>query len=351
LSGQLERRSAFETAIADPRRTASMDTQRRGARRLLAAGAAAILAVGMLAGGSPVLAGGQVPVGLGSAATFAVLAGKPGVTNSGSTVLGGDLGVHPTARVTGFPPGLVNGETHPGDASAQQAQIDLVAAYDDAAARTPTVVVADGVLGGLTLDAGVYTAGGVSLGLTGRLTLDGQGDPSAVWILQATSDLVTAASSSVALINGGQACNVFWQVTGSATLGADSQFAGNILALTSITLRSRVALSGRALARNGGVSLMNDAISYPTCTIAAPTVPPATPGAAAEFAVAAPTTGTTLPPTDERIAAVHPDSRPAPFLLLGVIVAIGIAAVAVVDRWLFVGALRSAPTLPDDGSS
>jgi type VI secretion system secreted protein VgrG len=114
-----------------------MDTQPRGARRLLAAGAAAILAVGMLAGGSPVLAAGQVSVGLGSAATFAVLAGKPGVTNSGSTVIGGNLGVHPGSRVTGFPPGLVNGETHPGDAAAQGAKVDLVAAYDAAAGRTP----------------------------------------------------------------------------------------------------------------------------------------------------------------------------------------------------------------------
>jgi hypothetical protein len=323
-----------------------MNTQRRGARRLLPAGAAAILAVGMLTGGSPVLAAGQVPVGLGSAATFAVLAGKPGVTNSGSTVIGGNLGVHPGSRVTGFPPGLVNGETHPGDAAAQGAKVDLVAAYDDAAGRTPAVVVADGVLGGLTLVAGVYNAGGVTLGLAGSLTLDGQGDPNAVWIFQATSDLVTAASSSVALINGGQACNVFWQVTGSATLGADSQFAGNILALTSITLRSRVALSGRALARNGGVSLMNDAIEYPTCTFAARTFPPATPGAAADFAAAAlPTTGTTLPPTDVLIAAVHPGSGPTPFLLLGLILAIGIAAVVVVDRWLF-GARRSAPSPP-----
>jgi len=122
LSGQLERRSAFETAIAGPRRTASMDTRRRGARRLLPAGAAAILAVGMLSVGSPVLATGQVPVVLGSAATFAVLAGTPAVTNSGSTVIGGNLGVHPAFRVTGFPPGVVNGETHPGDASAEQAR-------------------------------------------------------------------------------------------------------------------------------------------------------------------------------------------------------------------------------------
>jgi hypothetical protein len=304
----------------------------------------------MLAGGSPVLAAGQVPVGLGSAATFAVLAGKPGVTNSGSTVIGGNLGVHPGSRVTGFPPGLVNGETHPSDAAAQGAKVDLVAAYDDAAGRTPAVVVADGVLGGSTLVPGVYTAGGVTLGLAGRLTLDGQGDPNAVWIFQATSDLVTKASSSVALVNGGQACNVFWQVTGSASLGADSQFAGNILAQTSITLGSRVALSGRALARNGGVSLMNDAIAFPTCRFAAPTLALATPGAAAEFAVAAkPTTGTTLPPTDVLIAAVHPGSGPTP-LLLGLILAVGVAAVVVVDRWLF-GALRGAPSLPDDGSS
>ena len=328
-----------------------MNTQRRGAGRLLPAGAAAILAVGMLAAGSPVLAAGQVPVGLGAAATFAVLAGAPAVTNSGSTVIGGNLGVHPAARVMGFPPGLVNGETHAGDASAQQAKVDLVAAYDDAAGRTPAVVVTDGVLGGLTLVAGVYTAGGVTLGLAGQLTLDGRGDPNAVWIIQATSDLVTAASSSVAFINGGQACNVFWQVTGSATLGADSRFAGNILALTSITLRSRVALSGRALARNGSVSLMNDAIAYPTCSCALPASRPATPGSAEEMAViAGPTTGTTLPPTDVRASTIPPGSGPTPVLLLGVILAIGLAAVVVVDRWMF-GALRGAPRPPDDGSS
>lgn len=328
-----------------------MNTQRRGAGRLLPAGAAAILAVGVLAAGSPVLAAGQGPVGLGSAATFAVLAGKPAVTNSGSTVIAGDVGVHPAARITGFPPGLVNGETHAGDASAQQAKVDLVAAYDDAAGRTPAVVVADGVLGGLTLVAGVYTAAGVTLGLAGQLTLDGQGDANAVWIIQATSDLVTSASSSVAFINGGQACNVFWQVTGSATLGADSRFAGSILALTSITLHSRVALSGRALARNGSVSLMNDAIAYPTCMFAAPTSRPATPGTAGGLAaIAGPTTGTTLPPTDELASTIPPGSGPTPFLLLGAILAIGIAAVVVVDRWLF-GTFRGAPMPPDDGSS
>lgn len=194
---------ALETAIADPRRTESMNRQRRGARRLLPARAAGILAIGLLTGGSPVLAAGPAPIGLGSAATFAVLAGSPAVTNSGSTVIGGDLGIHPAAAVKGFPPGTLNGTIHAGDATAQEAKVDLVAAYDDAAGRTPAVAVAGGVLGGLTLGAGVYTGGGVTLDLTGRLKLDAQNHPNAVWIFQATSDLVTAASSSVTFINGG----------------------------------------------------------------------------------------------------------------------------------------------------
>ena len=328
-----------------------MNTQRGGARRLLPGAAAAFLAIGLLAGGSPAAAAGQAPIGLGSAATFAVLAGTPAVANSGSTIIGGDLGIHPAAAVTGFPPGVVNGTIHAADTVALQAKADLVAAFDDAAGRTPAAVVAGGGLGGLTLVAGVYNAGGVTLDLTGTLTLDGQNDPNAVWIFQATSDLVTAASSSVAFINGGQACNVFWQVASSATLGADSQFAGTILAQTSITMLSRVTLSGRALARNGTVTLMNDAIGFPSCVAAAPTSPPATPAAPTELpTTGGPTVGTTLPPTDELVASVESGSGPAPILLLGVILAIAATAAGVVDRRLF-GASRSGPKPPDDGSS
>ncbi|MDP9243508.1 MAG: ice-binding family protein [Chloroflexota bacterium] len=234
-------------------------------RLLFSAGIAVTLAMGMLAAGQPARAAGPAPVGLGTAEPFAVLAGTPAVTNTGPTTITGDLGIHPGASVTGFPPGTVNGAVHAADAVALQAKSDLVIAYNDAAGRTPFTTVAGGTLGGKTLVAGVYNAGGATLDLTGTLTLDGQNDPNSVWIFQATSDLVTASSSSVAFINGGQPCNVFWQVTSSATLGSGSSFVGTIMALTSITMASGVTLNGRALARNGDVTLINDTITRSTC--------------------------------------------------------------------------------------
>ena len=126
--------------------------------------------------------------------------------------------------------------------------------------------MAGGTLGGKTLVGGVYSANGVTLDLTGTLTLDGQNDPDSVWVFQATSDLITASSSVVTFINGGQPCNVFWQVVSSASLGSGSTFVGTIMALTSITMDSGVTLRGRALARNGDVTLINDTITTPTCS-------------------------------------------------------------------------------------
>jgi Ice-binding-like len=108
----------------------------------------------------------------------------------------------PAAAVTGFPPGTVNGTIHLVDAVASQAQSDLVIACTDAAVRTPATTVPGGTLGGKALVAGVYTAGGSTLGLTGTLTLGGENDPSAVWIFQATSDLVTASSSAACTSRG-----------------------------------------------------------------------------------------------------------------------------------------------------
>ncbi len=207
---------------------------------------------------------GPTAVGLGSAASFAVLAGTPAVTNTGPTIVTGDLGVDPFPTVAGFPAGTVSGTIHRADAIARQAQDDLATAYADAADQPATTT--QGTLGGLTLPAGVYTAGGVTLDLTGGLTLDGQNDPSAVWIFQATSDLVTAPSSSVQLVNGANACNVFWQVAGSATLGSGSTFAGTILALTSITMDAGVTVTGRALARNGEVTMNSDTITLSKCS-------------------------------------------------------------------------------------
>ena len=250
-----------------------MKTRVHGARLLLSAGIAVTLAIAMLAAGQTAFAAGPAPVPLGTAANFAVLAGTPDVTNTGPTIVTGDLGIHPAAAVTGFPPGTVNGTIHAANAVALQAKTDLDAAYTYAASQPVTAT--HGALGGLTLVGGVYNAGGVTLGLTGTLTLDGQNDPNSVWIFQATSDLITASSSSVALINGAQACNVFWQVTSSATLGSGSTFLGTIMALTSITMNDGVNLNGRALARNGNVTLINDIITRSICSTPAPTPSPA----------------------------------------------------------------------------
>ncbi len=242
----------------------------RSARTMGLLAVAALVALALLA--TDALAA-QAPVGLGTADSFAVLAGST-VTNSGPSTVNGDLGVSPGLAVTGFPPGTVNGTIHAGDAVATQAQSDLTTAYNDAAGRTPPVSVpAD--LGGLTLTAGVYN-NPTSLGLTGTLTLDAQGDPNAVFVFQAGSTLITASGSHVNLINGAQPCNVYWQVGSSATLGTSSVFTGNILALTSISVNDGVTVAGRALARNGAVTLINDTITAAHCAPPA-TPPPTTP--------------------------------------------------------------------------
>ena len=286
-----------------------MKTPVPDARLLLAPAIAVTLALGLFAAGGTANAAGPAPVGLGTVAPFAVLAGTPAVTNSGPTTISGDLGISPAAAVTGFPPGTVSGTIHAADAVALQAQRDLGIAYTDAAGRTPATLLAGGTLGGKTLVSGVYSAGGTTLGLTGTLTLDGQGDPNAVWIFQATSDLVTASSSAVRFINGAQPCNVFWQVTSSATLGSGSTFAGSILALTSITLASGVTLDGRALARNGAVTLIDDAITGSTCAAATATSSPSASPSASPTASAS---ASARHPPPARARRPRPPRPPAP---------------------------------------
>jgi hypothetical protein len=233
----------------------------RSSRRLV--GLMAAISFAALAWPAADALAAQPPVGLGTAGSFAVLAGSA-VTNTGPSVLNGDLGVSPGTAVTGFPPGLVNGATYAANAAAGQAQSDLTTAYNDAAGRTPPLTVS-GDLGGLTLTPGVYRSGS-SLGLTGKLTLNGEGDANAVFIFKAGSSLTTASASDITLINGAQACNVFWQVGSSATLGTSSVFTGDILAYTSISINHGVTVHGRALARNGAVTLIDDTITPSTCT-------------------------------------------------------------------------------------
>jgi uncharacterized repeat protein (TIGR01451 family) len=206
----------------------------------------------------------QPSVNLGTANSFAVLAGS-GITNTGPTTIIGDVGTFPITSETGFGSVTLIGTNHAGDAVTQQAKTDLTTAYNDAAGRIPAIVVA-GDLGGLTLVPGVYKSTS-SLGITGILTLDAQGDPNAVFIFQMGSTLTTASGSSVNLINGAQACNVFWQVGSSATLGTGSTFRGNILALASITATTAVTVDGRLLASVGAVTLDTNTITISTCAV------------------------------------------------------------------------------------
>jgi hypothetical protein len=205
-------------------------------------------------------------VGLGTADSYAVLGGS-GVTNTGPSVLNGDLGTAPNASVTGFggaPNGTVNGATHQADAAATQAQADLTTAYDNAAGQGPATTMAT-ELGGQTLNPGVYNSQSGTFGITGALTLNAQGNPGAVFVFQTASTLISASASQVNLINGAQPCNVFWQVGSSATLGTSSVFAGNIFSLQSISLNNGVSVTGRLLARNGAVTLINDTVTRGTC--------------------------------------------------------------------------------------
>jgi Ice-binding-like len=201
-------------------------------------------------------------VGLGSASRFAVLGATPNVTNTGPTLVIGDVGVWPALSITGFPPGSVIGTLHFGDAVAQQAQTDLTAAYNDALGRScPALNNLTGMVLGsggtvLSLVPGVYCFASTAQ-LTGNLVLNGAG----VYIFQVGSGLTTASGSSITLTNGASACGVWFQVTSSATLGTTTSLAGNILALTSITLNTGASVNGRVLARNGTVTLDSNNVS------------------------------------------------------------------------------------------
>jgi hypothetical protein len=195
---------------------------------------------------------------LQSAANFRVLAGST-ITNSGPTIISGDLGLSPGTAVTGFPPGTVVGTQHITDATAAQAQLDLTAGYNTVAGTPTTVDLTGQDLGGMTLAAGVYNYD-TSAQLTGHLIFDGGGDPTTIWMFKIGSTLTTANASSVTFINGGLADNVFWQVGSSATIGGLTAFAGNILALASISFNTAATISGRALARTGAVTLLSNSV-------------------------------------------------------------------------------------------
>ena len=209
-----------------------------------------------------------------TAATYAVLAGST-VTNTGPSVLNGNLGVSPGSAITGFPPGLVlaPGSTNAANAAAVQAQIDLTTAYNAVAAQPTTQNLTGQNLGGLTLTPGVY-AFNSSAQLTGNLVLNALGNPNAEFVFKIGSTLTTASNSNVALVLGNvqplwekalRGCNVYWQVGSSATIGTGSTFIGKILALTSITINGGI-LRGKSLASNGAITISTqETVDGPPC--------------------------------------------------------------------------------------
>jgi hypothetical protein len=243
-------------------------------------------------------------VSLGTADNFAVLAGS-GITNTGPTAVAGDIGTFPTITYTGATSVTQTGTDHAGDAVTQTAKTDLVTAYNGVVAQALTS--STGAIAASTLVPGVYNSG-TSLGLSGNIILDAGGNTNAVFIFQAGSTIVTASGTNITLINGGQACNVFYAAGSSATLGTGTHLVGNVIAMQSITDNGGSVVNGRLLARNGAVTLNNTSVSKSTCVVAVPTptpTPVVTP-------TPTPTPVVTPTPTPTPTPVVTPTPTPTP---------------------------------------
>lgn len=212
---------------------------------------------------------------LDSANAFGVL-GASSVTNTGFSVINGDLGVWPGSSITGFPPGIVNGTTHTTDAVAHQAQLDALNGYNYLAGLSVTQTLTGQDLGGKTLDPGVYFFA-TSAQMTGQLTLDFQGLNNQLIVFQIYSTLTTASASSVLVINPGTSDQVFWQVGSSATLGTTTAFYGSVIADASVTLNTGATINcGRAIALTAAVTLDTNTINTGNC-VSSPPPPPTIP--------------------------------------------------------------------------
>ena len=209
----------------------------------------------------------------GTTTTYGILAGST-ITNTGPTTIsgtaGGDVGLSPGTSYTGSGSVTISGTNHITDSAASIAQADLVTAYDDLGVPAPTILSSPD-LAGRTLLAGTYAATAGTLSNSGNVILDAQGDPTAVFVFQAASTAITSTGSTMTLANGAQACNVYWRVGSSATLGVNSTFIGHVYALTSITANTGASINGQLLARNGAVTLDTNRIVNNACTAAATT--------------------------------------------------------------------------------
>lgn len=245
--------------------------------------AISVFAVTLIVGVSPIARAVQTTIDLGTASPFAILAGTPNITDAGNTsVIKGNVGLSPaTGAGTGLLCSQVTGTIYSVDATGPlpcrvtngpllvTAKNNLTAAYTNAANRIPVTTVPT-ELGGTTLTAGVYNSASTTFGITagaGALTLDGKNDSSSVFIFEAGfngTGLTVGSGSTVSLINGAQACNVFWRVD-TASIDTTATFVGSILALNSISVANGSTINGRLLARNGAVTLINDTITTSIC--------------------------------------------------------------------------------------
>lgn len=231
--------------------------------RHLSVGVVSLAVVGLLVALPGSAQAAAIPIPLGTADSFVVLAGTT-ITNTGATTVNGDMGLTPGTSVTGKPPLVLNGALHVADTVALAAQADLKTAFDNAAGQTPATAIPS-ELGGSKLAPGIYSSGVFTI--TNTVTLDAGNDPNAIFVFQSAATLNAGAGSHVALINGASPCNVFWLVRSSATLNTTADFSGNILALTDISLFTGATVQGRLLARNGAVTLDANTITKPTCQV------------------------------------------------------------------------------------
>ncbi len=276
-------------------------------------GLAALLGAGLISQASAATVA-DGPIDLGTAIDYGVL-GASAVTNTGPTVVNGDLGIAPGTSITGFgglPNGVVNGTVHQTDAVAVQAQRDALTAYGTAASLTPTRTgLAE--LNTLSLSPGVYSGGALSLADTGTLTLTGGED--SVWVFQAESTLIIGSSSRIAITGGATACNVFWQVGSSATLGTAADFQGTVVADQSVTVTTAAQVEGRVIALNGAVTLDTNTISAaedcpPPGTPSEPSPSPSEPGASPSPSPSSPGAGPSPSPSSPGAGPSPSPSRP-----------------------------------------
>ncbi len=201
-------------------------------------------------------------VNLGSAANYVVLS-NTGITNTGATTVCGNLGTFPSSSVGVGIVVICDGTTQIATGAAGTAETDLGTAYTDAMGRTGGAVVTNADIGGQTLYPGLYDETGNLTVSSGDVHLNANGNPNAVFVFQVNGDLMVGAGRRVFLDNGAQAANVFWAVQGYGVLGPNVQFAGNILAYTSVSMNTGAQLVGRALAMTQNVTFLANQITFP----------------------------------------------------------------------------------------